>query len=85
MQPSAVPIYEFTCTSCGHEFEALVRKHAPKCPSCGKAELERMFSLPNVKSESTHAKAMRAARKRDQTQATDRVQAQIAYEKSHDD
>ena len=80
-----MPIYEFTCKSCGNEFEALVRKNTPTCPSCGKAELERKFSLPAVKSESTHAKAMRAARKRDQTQATDRVQAQRAYEKSHDD
>jgi hypothetical protein len=47
--------------------------------------VERLFSLPNVKSETTRAQAMRAAKKRDQTQATDRVQAQIAYEKSHDD
>ena len=80
-----MPIYEFACTSCGHQFEALVRKNTPTCPSCGKAELERMLSLPSVKSESTHAKALRAAKKRDQTQATDSVQAQRAYEKSHDD
>ena len=72
--------------SCAKEFEALVRRgKAPACPSCGKVELERRFSLPNVKSESTHAQAMKAANKRDQTQAVDRVEAQRAYEKSHDD
>jgi len=81
-----VPIYEYRCNSCGHEFEALVRKSStPKCTSCGALELERRFSLPSVKSESTHALAMKAAKKRDKTQATDRIEAQRAYEKSHDD
>ncbi len=81
-----MPIYEFTCAKCGHEFEALVRKgRTPACVSCGATELERRVSLPNVKSETTRAKAMKAAKKRDKAQATDRVQAQIAYEKSHDD
>lgn len=80
-----MPIFEFTCRRCGHAFEALVRKSAPKCPSCGAEDLERQFSLPNVKSDSTHAKAMRAAKRRDHQQATDRVEAQRAYEASHDD
>lgn len=81
-----MPIYEYVCKSCGHEFEKLVRGgHTPVCTSCGDAHVERKFSLPNVKSESTSAQSMRAAKKRDQTQATDRVQAQKAYEKSHDD
>jgi putative FmdB family regulatory protein len=81
-----MPIYEYQCKSCGHEFEKLVRGGAtPVCASCGAAEVERLFSLPNVKSETTRAQAMRAAKKRDKAQATERVQAQIAYEKSHDD
>ena len=81
-----MPIYEYTCKSCGHEFEALVRKgKTPACASCGAADLERRFSLPNVKSETTRAQAMKAAKKRDQAQGVERVQAQIAYEKSHDD
>ena len=80
-----MPIYEFTCKSCGNDFEALVRKNEPKCPKCGKADLERKLSLPAVKSESTHDKAMRAAKKRDKTQAVDRVEAQRAYEAHHDD
>lgn len=80
-----MPIYEFSCKDCGNEFEALVRKAEPKCPSCGKANLERKLSLPSVKSDSTRANAMKAAKKRDKQQATDRVQTQTAYEKSHDD
>lgn len=81
-----MPIYEYACKSCGREFEALVRgARTPACPACDSKDLERRFSLPAVSSESTRAQAMRAAKKRDQIQATDRVQAQIAYEKSHDD
>jgi putative FmdB family regulatory protein len=81
-----MPIYEYVCEACGHEFEKLVRAgKTPACPSCGAEKLQRLFSLPNVKSESTKAKAMKAAKKRDKAQGTERVQAQIAYEKSHDD
>ena len=81
-----MPIYEYACADCGHEFEKLVRRDAtPSCPSCGTTRVERRFSLPNVSSATTKGKSMRAAKKRDQKQATDRVQAQIAYEKSHDD
>jgi putative FmdB family regulatory protein len=81
-----MPIFEFTCKACGHDFEALVRKgKAATCASCGSENLERHFSLPNVSSESTRAQSMRAARKRDQVQGRERVNEQINYEKSHDD
>jgi len=81
-----MPIYEYSCKACGHEFEMLVRGgKTPACKACGAIDLERRFSLPNVASETTKAQAMRAAKRRDQAQATERVQAQINYEKSHDD
>lgn len=81
-----MPIYEYVCKACGHEFEKLVRGgKTPACASCGAVEVERVFSLPTVQSETTKAQAMRAAQQRDKAQATERVQAQIAYEKSHDD
>lgn len=80
-----MPIYEYSCRKCGAAFELLVRRgKAPKCTACRSEDLERHFSLPTVQSESTHAKSMRAAKKRDQTQATDRVEAQRAYERNHD-
>lgn len=42
-----MPIYEYRCTSCGHELEKLQRLgDAPltDCPDCGKAELRRLVS-----------------------------------------
>ena len=81
-----MPIYEYTCKSCGNEFETLVRKNkTPVCASCGSADLERRFSLPAISSETTRAQSMRAAKKRDHRQGVDRVEAQRDYEAHHDD
>lgn len=81
-----MPIFEYSCRGCGHQFEALVRgSKVPSCPECKSEDLEKQFSLPAVKSETTRGLAMRAAKKRDQTHAVDRVEAQRYYEAHHDD
>lgn len=42
-----MPIYEYICDGCGHEFEALVRgDEKPECPTCGRAKLSKQFSAP---------------------------------------
>jgi putative FmdB family regulatory protein len=81
-----MPIYEYLCSKCGHQFEALVRagKAAPACEKCGAAELERQMSLPSVKSDTTRGQAMRAARARDKKQGWERVNEQRNYERDHD-
>lgn len=81
-----IPLYEYSCQGCGNAFEALVRgSNAPACPSCGGLDLERRFPTPTVHSEGTHAKALRAAKKRDVRQADARNRAQREYEAHHDD
>lgn len=81
-----MPIFEYACHACGHAFEALVRRsEAPACPSCGSQDLAKQLSLPVVKSESTKAQSLRAARRRDKAEGTERVQEQIRYERSHND
>ena len=81
-----MPIYEYTCASCGNEFELLVRSQTtPACPACDSQDLERRLSLPRVHSASTRAKSMRAAKARDARQGKERMQAQKEYELSHDD
>jgi putative FmdB family regulatory protein len=82
-----MPIFEFACRACGHAFETLVRPgtDVPSCPSCKSAELEKLMSIPAVKSETTHGMALRAAKKRDQAQATQNSRVQREYELSHDD
>ena len=41
-----MPIYEYACRKCGHEFETLVRSGSfPDCPSCRSTELEKKLSV----------------------------------------
>lgn len=42
-----MPIYEYQCTSCGHEEEVLQKindKPLKKCPACGKSTLKKVVS-----------------------------------------
>lgn len=82
-----MPLFDYSCSACGHVFEALVLKgvEPTTCPACNASPLERLLSMPNVKSDVTQAKAMKAARARDQKLGTDRTEAQKAYERSHND
>ncbi len=81
-----MPIYEYACQACAHEFETLVLGgDKPSCPSCKSQDLERLLSLPAVQSSTTRDMAMRAARKRDKKQATERTTAQREYEEAHND
>jgi putative FmdB family regulatory protein len=61
-----MPIYEYKCLSCGHQFERLVRRSSAPvliedaqahsenaCPACLGLQLEQVLSLFAVSSEST--------------------------------
>ena len=81
-----MPIFEYRCEGCGHEFELLVLKSTiPACPTCASKALERQVSVPAVKSEGTKALAMKAAKKRDKIQASENNRAQREYELHHND
>lgn len=42
-----MPIYEYSCTSCNCDFEALIRNsEQPHCPECGTKNIERRLSVP---------------------------------------
>jgi putative FmdB family regulatory protein len=46
LQP-IMPIYEYHCDACGHEFEALQKLSESllvKCPSCGQEKLRKLLS-----------------------------------------
>ena len=80
-----MPIFDFICQDCNHEFEALVRGSTlPTCSRCSSEKLERQLSMPNMKTESTKAMSMAAAKRRDKKQGDERVYTQREYEKNHD-
>jgi len=84
-----IPIYEYACQACGHRFEQLVRGSGSSarvaCPVCESQKTERLLSTPAVQSTGTRDLAMRAARKRDAAQGTERMHTQREYELNHDD
>ena len=79
-----MPIFEYSCRACAHQFELLVLKSTVvACPECKSADLEKLLSLPAVKSDTTHALAMKAAKKRD-ARPDQRINTQAEYEANHD-
>lgn len=41
-----MPIFEYACNKCGHQFETLVRAGSPPdCPACASTNLEKKLSV----------------------------------------
>ena len=81
-----MPIFEYRCRGCGHEFETLVRAtDTPACPSCAGQDLEKIVSGVAIRSGGTHALALKAARRRDKKLGTEQARAQREYELKHND
>jgi putative FmdB family regulatory protein len=75
-----MPLYDFHCRTCGHDFEALVRPQdsgpAP-CPSCGGSDLDRQLPTFAV---SYKEKTMAAAAKSNAKRAAQARRDNIAME-----
>ncbi len=40
-----MPLFDFTCRGCGHEFEFLVRTgHDAVCPQCASTDVDKLLS-----------------------------------------
>ena len=61
-----MPIYEYRCRACDHEFEAVVipTGDPPACPTCASGDhLERLISMFAVSSDGTREMNLKSARK----------------------
>jgi len=81
-----MPIYDFRCRACGHDFEALVRSGDPPvcCPSCQSADPERLLSSFAVRYAEKTAAAAKDSRKRQIAARKDAVIAEEEYREKHD-
>lgn len=81
-----MPICDFRCTKCGHEFEALVRPQdaAPTCPSCRGQDLERLLSGFAVSTAEKTQAAATKSRRRQIHANKDKVIADEDYRKEHE-
>lgn len=44
-----MPLYEYSCKKCTHDFEALVLNgEAVECPECNSVKVERRLSVPGA-------------------------------------
>ena len=44
-----MPLYEYACRSCGHQFETIQKASEPvltDCPACGEGSLKKLLSAP---------------------------------------
>jgi len=60
-----MPLYEYQCRACKHQFEALVRnREVPRCPSCQSEDLERLLSSFGMSSLEHTKELVKSERKR---------------------
>jgi len=81
-----MPIYDFHCRGCGHEFEALVRAQDPpaSCPSCRSTDVEKLLSAFALKTAERSAAAALDSRKRQIRANKDKIVADEEYRKEHE-
>ena len=81
-----MPIYDFRCRQCGHQFEGLSRPQDPAvtCPSCKSEDLEKLLSGFAVNSAEKSAAAALDSRKRQIRANKDKVVADEEYRREHE-
>ena len=82
-----MPMYDFHCRGCGHEFEALVRPQdpqPPKCPACQSADLERQIGSFAVSTAEKTAAAVKQSRQRQIKANKEKLVADEEYRKQHE-
>jgi putative FmdB family regulatory protein len=84
---SVMPLYDFRCRGCGHEFEALVRPPETSilCPSCRQSDVERMLSAFAVSTDERRSAAAKASRRAQIRGRKDAIIADEEYRRKHDD
>ncbi len=79
-----MPIFEYRCRGCSHDFEALVRAgDAPACPSCASRDLEKQISLFAVDSEGTRQSARATSMAKSMKRQQDKEVADVELHERH--
>lgn len=82
-----MPIFEYRCRACAHQFEALTlpskESAPPACPSCHSLDLEKLLSSFAVDSDGTRQSARAVGMKKAKATTRDKQHAQREYEDKH--
>jgi putative FmdB family regulatory protein len=81
-----MPIHDFRCRQCGHEFEGLSRPQDPPvaCPKCRSEDLEKLMSGFAVSSAESRAANALDSRRRQIRANKDKLVADEEYRKEHE-
>ena len=72
-----MPIYEYKCRACKHEFEALVLDaKPPPCQKCKSQDIEQLLSLFAVDSKGTRQLHLKAERQKNTKVQKDKAVAE---------
>ena len=82
-----MPLFEYKCRQCGHQFEYLVlhSSPAPECPECRKQDLEQLISLCTMSSEATRTAHLSVARAKADAIRTEKQRQEHASMHEHFD
>jgi putative FmdB family regulatory protein len=82
---SLMPVFEYKCRQCGHQFEYLVLRLSPplECPACQKQDLEQLISLCAMSSEATRKANLSAAHAKAASVRTEKERQEHASAHEH--
>ena len=83
-----MPIYEYRCKACDHEFEALILPHQPmdaECPECHSKDLEKLLSGFALSSDGIRQANAAKSRKEQIAKRQDKIIADEEHRIHHDD
>jgi putative FmdB family regulatory protein len=80
-----MPIYEYKCRKCSHEFERLVRNNeVPACPECADADVEKKLSLgAGISTQKSRNRVLGIARAKGKAIKKEQDHAQREYERNY--
>ena len=79
-----MPIFEYECRACGHEFEQLVRTgDVPACPSCTSRDLHKLLSLSTISSAGIRQANVKKAREANKPIQRDKQMAELDEIREH--
>lgn len=80
-----MPIYEYKCQGCGHEFEKIVKiGETPDCPGCNSSKVEKLVTFSaTVSTTRTRSKSVAGARARTSEVKKEQDRAHEEYRRKH--
>lgn len=79
-----MPIFEYKCRKCSHQFEKLVRgDETPACIKCEAVDVEKLLSLgAGISTQKSRAKTTKIARAKGKAIKKEQDHAQREYERN---